>query len=174
MELKVRGIPHMKRLFQPVTFASVLLLTSMSFGAGTPQPEKFTGRWVGKGTYILNGVLTQCSLIEMEFKGTATSFEFTSGRRICDQHTETFYKVQMQVANGELLFNSQKVGEVSAQVISSAFSVPEGDGRIRHWRMSMRRNGNNLMYEENRIMDDNETPMISFAGMLTRVPDDKE
>ena len=49
-----------------------------------------------------------------------------------------------------------------------SFSQSEGDGNIRHWRMSMRVEGDHLMYEENRRMNDEQAPLISFAGRMIR------
>jgi len=129
-------------------------------------PEQFIGKWKGQGTYILNGVITNCPVVEMEFKATADSFEFTTGRRVCEQHQETFYKVNMGFSQGKLTFGKEIVGDVNGSVLTSGYRMPEGDGRFRIWRMSMRKEGKHLMYEESRTMEGETTPMISFAGML--------
>ena len=57
---------------------------------------------------------------------------------------------------------------MKGNVLEARFSMPEGNGRIRHWRMSLRREGDTIVYEESRTLDDNTTPLISFAGLLKR------
>lgn len=142
-----------------------LLMPALSFAA---DPVAFHGKWKGKGTYILNGKMTQCSLMEMGFAGAPGKFEFSEGRRICDDHSETFGRVEMDYRDGEIFFYGQKVGEYTDNYMTTHYRAPEGDGTFRNWRMSMRVQGNHLMYEESRTMDGETTPKISFAGMLIR------
>ncbi len=136
-------------------------------GAVGTHPQEFIGHWSGKGTYIFAGDLTQCAQMEMVFTATEASFTFDSGSRVCDKHSETFYKVTMRYQDGKFYFGNEVVGTYDGQVMTLAYRAPDGD-TFRNWRMSMRREGNHLMYEESRIMDGQETPLISFAGMLIK------
>lgn len=162
-------------------FAKLLVISLISFTTAfsfanngsnpttpTDDTAPFIGTWKGTGVYRLNGVQSNCQSVEMTFEGTATSFTFVGGTRDCDNHSETFYKVTMDYANGKLFFSGQEVGTIEGNVLTSQFSMKEKGGRVRHWRMSMRADGDTLMYEENRIMDNEKTPMISFAGILAK------
>ena len=143
---------------------TMLLLTAPALAGG---PETFTGRWSGKGTYIYNGVMSQCREFSMTFEGTRESFEFVTGSRKCDNHEEEFANVKMEARGGELFFYGQKVGTYSENgQLTAAYSLPEGNGHTRHWRMNMQRRGDHLMYEESRTMDEESTPLISFAGLM--------
>ncbi len=142
-----------------------LLLLALPLTAQA-DPSRFSGSWSGKGTYILAGDLTQCQEFKMSFSGSAESFEFVSGSRKCDKHSESFDNVKMDARDGVLYFYGQKVGEYDGNQLTAAYSIPEGDGRVRHWRMQMRRQGDHLMYEESRRMDNESTPLISFAGLM--------
>lgn len=142
----------------------ILILLSLSASSAFAGPEVFDGTWNGKGTYILHGDLTQCSVLELTFSSTADTFTFASGRRVCDKHSEEFYAVTMQFKNGQLFFNGQVVGSYDGNKLDAFYSAPDGES-TRHWRMSMRREGDHLMYEESRTMEGETTPMISFAGL---------
>jgi hypothetical protein len=141
-----------------------LILLPLIAPAAFAGPEVFEGTWNGKGTYILEGDLTQCSELELTFSANATTFTFVSGRRVCDKHSEQFYPVTMQYRNGELFFNGQLVGNYDGNTLNAYYSMPDGDS-VRHWRMFMRREVNHLMYEESRTMEGETTPMISFSGL---------
>lgn len=136
-------------------------------GKAFASPETFSGTWSGKGTYILHGDMTQCSQFQLVFSATDSSFTFVSGNRSCEKHEEVFYKVTMTYKNGGLFFGDQRVGSYDGNYLQTAFSMPDGNS-TRHWRMSMRRQGDHLIYEESRTMDGEVTPMISFAGLLIR------
>lgn len=141
----------------------MLFLTGSAFA----DPDVFVGNWSGKGTYILSGDMTQCSLMKLEFAATATEFTFVSGRRECEKHTEDFYEVTMEYRDGNLYYFGQKVGTYDGNVLTAGFRAPDGNS-FRNWRMTMRREGNNLMYEESRTMEGQVTPLISFAGLLIK------
>lgn len=144
-------------------FALLMLALPLSAHA---DPSIFSGNWSGKGTYILSGDMTQCQEFKMSFAGSANNFEFVSGSRKCDKHSENFDNVKMEARDGVLYFYGQKVGEYDDKQLSAFYSIPEGGGRVRHWRMQMRRQGDHMMYEESRTMDDEKTPLISFAGLM--------
>ncbi len=146
-------------------FSAFLML--IAAGAQAGGPESFSGKWSGKGTYILNGTMSQCREFAMTFAGTRDSFEFVKGNRKCDNHEEEFANVKMEARGGELFFYGQKVGTYSEDGhLTAAYSAPEGNGRIRNWRMTMHRQGDHMMYEESRTMDGETTPLISFAGLM--------
>lgn len=146
-----------------ILFASVsLLLSARSFAA----PDIFNGVWQGKGTYVLRGTISQCSDFNLIFTTTEKTIEFTSGYRVCDNHSEKFYKVGMDFRDGKILFQNEVVGTYTDNKVDVHYTMPDGNSH-RNWRMSMRREGNNLVYEESRTMDGENTPMISFAGVLT-------
>lgn len=147
-----------------VAFLS-LLLPSLSFAS---TPDFFNGQWEGQGTYIYQGDITHCPTFRMEFIGDAKSFEFASGMRNCEKHREEFAPVTMEFRDGSLYFYGQKVGELKDNVLTAWFRAPEEDGRFRNWRMSMRREGQHMVYEESRTMDGETTPLISFTGLLIR------
>ena len=90
--------------------------------------------------------------------------QFVYPDSISDMHSEEFYPVTMQFKNGQLFFNGQVVGSYDGNKLDAYYSAPNGES-TRHWRMSMRREGNHLMYEESRTMEGETTPMISFAGL---------
>jgi len=128
-------------------------------------PEIFAGQWEGKGSYIYKGDITLCSTMEMTFSAGPNKFSFVSGRRVCEKHSEAFYPVNMTFRNGELLFNGQVVGKYDGNTLEAYYRMPDGTS-YRNWRMSMRREGDHLMYEESRTMEGEDTPLISFAGTL--------
>lgn len=132
-------------------------------------PEIFAGKFSGKGTYILKGDLTQCRQFNLEFAATKTTFTFVSGDRICDKHSEQFYSVTMDYHDNKLFFNGQVVGAYDGNKLEAFFRMPDGN-TFRNWRMSMRREGSNMIYEESRTMEGETTPLISFAGLLIEAP----
>jgi hypothetical protein len=140
----------------------LLLLPAVAQAA----PESFNGSWRGKGTYVLEGVITQCREFQMRFSAGEGHFEFLSGFRKCDSHEEAFENVKMEARGGVLYFYGKKVGEYKENEMWAAYRAPEGGGRFRNWRMTMRRQGDHLVYEESRTMDGETTPMISFAGLM--------
>lgn len=148
---------------------TVVLGLVSAFLAATAHadPNEFAGHWVGKGSYNLKGDIEQCSDFQMVFSATPTEFVFESGSRHCDKHTEEFYRVPMTFANGNIYFGEEVVGTYSENRMDVSYRAPDGD-TFRFWRMSMRREGENLMYEESRTMEGQQTPMISFAGVLIR------
>ncbi len=130
-----------------------------------PTPNVFSGTWNGKGTYVLNGEISQCSEFQLVFSSTADTFTFVRGHRVCDHHSEKFYKVDMTYRDGKLFFYGTEVGSYDGNTLQASYRAPDGN-TYRNWRMFMRREGSNLMYEESRIMDGEADPLISFAGML--------
>lgn len=128
----------------------------------------FAGDWSGKGTYVLAGDIKQCSVMNLNFSATANTFRFGGGERVCEDHSEKFYEVEMTYENGMVFMGTFQVGTYDDNEMNVSFSAPDPAGGTRHWRMSMRVEGNNLMYEERRIMNDETTPLISFAGILIR------
>lgn len=147
--------------FRYFTFLIILL----SWNSANASPEQFMGTWGGQGTYIFNGEMTQCSEFRMEFEATENTFTFASGNRVCDKHSEEFYRVTMSYSGGVLYFNGQVVGSYDGNTLEAQFRAPDGDS-FRNWRMLMRRQGNHVMYEESRRMDGDDTPLISFAGLM--------
>ena len=154
---------------------SLAPLLSLLLAAGTARAdsgplEPFAGRWEGRGTYILHGETTNCGTFALVFAAPPGSFVFVGGARACDRHQESFTEVRMEARDGALRLGDQQVGSYDGDLVQAAFRQPDGDGRWRNWRMSMRREGTTLVYEESRRMDGDATPMISFAGLLTRQP----
>lgn len=142
------------------------LLLSPVAGA---SPEIFAGKFSGKGTYILDGDMTQCGGFEMVFSASKSTFTFVSGNRNCDKHSEQFYPVTMQYKNNLLYFNGKVVGGYDGSTLHAFYRMPDGNS-FRNWRMFMRREGKHVMYEESRTMDGEVTPLISFAGLLIEEP----
>jgi hypothetical protein len=136
-----------------------------SIDVAVAGPEIFAGKWNGKGTYIFKGELTQCQEFKLVFGAQADSFKFVSGLRNCDKHQEQFYPVEMKFKGGKLYWNGRVVGSYDTNVLEARYRMPDG-GTFRNWRMSMRREGKNLMYEESRTMEGETTPLISFSGLL--------
>lgn len=128
----------------------------------------FAGNWMGKGTYIYDGHMTQCSVMRLNFYADASTFVFEGGERVCDEHSEKFYKIVMNYKDGIVTIGNEVVGTYDGNEMNVNYSMPDANGGVRHWRMSMRVEGNNLIYEERRIMNNDSTPLISFAGMLIR------
>jgi hypothetical protein len=144
-----------------MTMLLFVLALSLKAYAG---PELFSGVWVGQGTYVLNGDITHCSGFDLKFVTSGDVFTFESGSRVCEKHTEKFYRVDMTFKDGLLYFGNQVVGSYDGNTLQAGYRAPDGNS-FRNWRMFMRREGNNLMYEESRTMDGETTPMISFSGM---------
>jgi len=157
----------MSLFLKSYVFVLLTAMASSAFAAGL-DTVGFAGSWSGKGTYIFDGHLTQCSEMRMEFFANENQFVFVGGGRTCENHEEQFYQVAMTYRDGQLFFGQQAVGTYDGNEMNVAFSQPEGNGDIRHWRMSMRVEGDHLMYEESRRMNDDSTPLISFAGMMQR------
>ena len=128
----------------------------------------FAGDWSGKGTYVVAGEIKQCSVMILNFGATGSTFRFGGGERVCEDHSEKFYEVEMTYQNGMVMMGTFPVGTYNDNEMNVAFSAPDPAGGTRHWRMSMRVEGNHLMYEERRTMNDETTPLISFAGILIR------
>lgn len=139
----------------------VMVLTSSLFS----NPMKFKGVWKGQGTYVLENDVTHCSDFTMEFDATESTFSFVSGQRNCDKHTEEFYRVDMSYRDGKVYFGEMEVGSYTENSITTSFRAPDGD-TFRNWRMNMRVTGDQLLYEESRIYDGEETPFINFAGIM--------
>jgi hypothetical protein len=72
----------------------------------------------------------------------------------------------MTYKEGNVFFNNMKVGTYTENQMDVFFRAPDGN-TFRNWRMTMRRDGNTMLYEESRTMDGETTPMISFAGLMT-------
>ena len=145
---------------------SLLFCVASAYGAEVGEPKQFKGRWLGTGVYQKEGVQTHCKTFEMKFDGNRYLMNFLGGGRDCETHTETFASVAMAFSAGKLYYNGVEVGSISGNVLQTRFSMPEGNGRVRHWRMTMRKEGSTLVYEESRTMDSETTPLISFAGLL--------
>lgn len=145
----------------------LLTMVCLLIGALTAQasPDIFAGTWKGRGTYIDKGVMSNCAHVELSFAASAEEFSFEAGSRECDFHNETFYRVPMNYKDGKLYFYGEVVGKYDGNVLEAGYRAPDGNS-FRNWRMSMRREGDHLMYEESRTMDGDSTPVISFAGML--------
>lgn len=74
------GMAHC--LFKSAIAAAVLWFVSPAYaGSGA---EVFAGHWVGKGTYIFEGRITQCDDFQMVFNASDGKFVFESGSRTCD------------------------------------------------------------------------------------------
>lgn len=131
------------------------------------EPSNFAGSWSGQGTYILDGQMTNCSRMFLQFSAQGDQFVFESGERVCEKHSEKFYRVAMTLKDGVIYFGTTPAGSYSGNHLEAHFRQPDGD-TFRNWRMSMRREGDTLVYEESRTMDGKETPLISFAGLLQR------
>ncbi|MFN8846940.1 MAG: hypothetical protein ACK5V3_17920 [Bdellovibrionales bacterium] len=130
------------------------------------SPENFKGTWQGTGVYKFKATQNICDQAEFVFAGDHSFIEFISGFRKCGNHFEKFDRVRLDFRDGKFYFGDFVVGEMTGPVVSLRFSAPEADGKIRHWRMSMRREGKHLVYEESRTMEGEVTPLISFVGLL--------
>ncbi len=154
--------------------AMCLVLSCSAFAAeSSVNLDSFEGTWEGKGTYVLRGDLYECGFFKMAFTKTDTTFTFAYGHRTCLKHSETFEPVTLVYHEGGLFYVDQngkeiQVGTYSNHKMTVGFDMPDPKGGIRHWEMSMRAEGNNLMYEERRIMDEEASPMISFAGLALK------
>jgi len=145
-------------------FVLILNLVFCQF-AFANDPSQFSGGWSGRGTYIYAGEMTNCSGFTLGFHATKTRFTFARGQRVCDKHQEAFPPVSMDYRDGKLFFNGQVVGQYDGTTLTATYRMPDGNS-FRIWRMSMRREGQHLVYEESRTMQGETTPLISFAGLL--------
>jgi hypothetical protein len=159
----------MIRFVKSVVQSVSLLIVLSGSTAASAAPNVFDGNWLGKGTYVLNGDITQCSLVDFRFSIAPGEVTFLGGRRVCDKHEEEFYPVTMQYHDGKVFFAGEVVGTYDGNQMEVSSRVPDG-ATYRNWRMTMRRQGEHLMYEESRTMDGQTTPMISFAGIFLKAP----
>lgn len=148
------------------TLIFTFLIALISFSSQA-IPTQFIGSWKGQGTYIHAGALTNCHDFELSFEATPTTFTFASGYRDCDAHYETFYPVTMEYRDGLLYFGTEIVGSYDGDILQATYRMPDGDS-FRIWRMSMRKSGDHLLYEESRTMEGESTPLISFSGLLIK------
>ena len=111
------------------------------------------------------GDITQCGSVDLYFTAQGDTFFFRGGQRTCDKHEEKFGPVRMTYRDGVLYFGEQAVGSYKDGLMQVRYRMPDGN-TFRNWRMSMRREGDSLVYEESRTMEGETTPMISFSGML--------
>jgi hypothetical protein len=146
----------------------IALMTMISLKSLANDPIQFKGEWLGTGVYRRAGVQTFCKTFEMKFDGNRYLMNFLGGSRSCDLHDEKFASVSMAYNNGQLLYNGKVVGTITKNLLEVKFSMPEESGNIRNWRMSMRVEGNNMVYEESRTMNQEQTPLISFAGIMSK------
>lgn len=151
-------------------FITLITVFSVTAGASVTGPLMFQGNWEGTGVYYIDGQRAFCPLFEMSYEATEDTLVFSSGKRECETHYEEFDPVRLTYnkEDGGLYFFGQQVGTLEDNLINMGFEAPQSDGRIRVWRMSMRKEGNTLVYEESRIMKGEEDPVISFAGLLQR------
>lgn len=129
------------------------------------NPLNFKGSWKGEGTYVLENNISHCTQFNMVFDATESTFSFVEGERLCEDHEEKFFRVDMQYRDGKLFFGDQVVGSYTENTLEAAFRIPDGDN-FRNWRMKMRVTGDQLLYEESRIYDGEDTPFINFAGIM--------
>ncbi len=133
------------------------------------DPQIFEGEWSGKGVYLKDGYNSACPTFNLSFETKPRSLKFSSGNRVCERHEETFAPVEMQFADGNLYWNGRKIGTIQGNYLTVSFRAPEPNGQIRNYRMSMRRQGSTLVYEESRTMNSDVEPLIVFSGVLTKV-----
>ena len=129
----------------------------------------YNGKWVGKGIYLRNGIQAYCHNFEVVLKADKQEIEFTSGKRVCETHSEVFDKVTITTKDGGVYWGNQKIGSFDGSLLGLEFKMPEPGGGTRHYRMSMRVEGPHMTYEESRRMVGQEKPVITFAGVLERV-----
>lgn len=149
-----------------LTLISLFLFLNTAYGEN--RILNFAGDWSGQGTYVHEGDFKYCSIMTLNFFASSTIFRFGGGERVCEDHSEKFYEVEMTYENGLVMMGSFPVGTYNDNEMNVSFSAPDPEGGTRHWRMSMRVEGDHLMYEERRTMNDETTPLISFAGILKR------
>lgn len=133
------------------------------------NPKVYDGKWVGKGIYLRNGVQAFCPTFEVVFKADGQELEFTSGKRVCESHSEVFDKVTITTKDGGVYWGKSRIGSFDGSLLGLEFRMPEQGGGTRIYRMSMRVEGPNMTYEESRRLLDQDKPVITFAGVLERV-----
>jgi hypothetical protein len=144
--------------------ALLLVAPGLQAGPALADPNVFEGAWAGKGTLILRGDITQCSSVEFYFSVTADTFTFNGGQRTCDKQENTFKPEIMTFRDGVLYYRGEVAGTSRDDLMEAHFQMPGNTT----WRMSMRREGDNLVYEDSLSVAGETTPMISFAAMLKR------
>lgn len=143
------------------------LFFPLTSSAGT-NPSIFKGDWSGTGSYELKGTKTFCPEFEMQFDGNRYLMNFMGGFRNCEAHQEKFASVAMAFDKGNIFYNGQVVGTLKGNVLNVQFSMPEGNGNVRHWKMKMMIQDDSLIYEESRTMNNETTPLIYFLGEMKR------
>jgi len=139
-----------------------------SHQAEAKNPKVYNGKWVGKGIYLRNGVQAYCPNFELVFKADGQALEFSSGKRVCESHSEVFDKVTITTKNGGVYWGDSKIGAFDGSLLGLEFRMPEQGGGTRIYRMSMRVEGPNMIYEESRRLAGQDKPVITFAGVLER------
>ena len=148
-----------------IKLAITPFILALALTSAQANPAEFAGHWLGQGTYIFDGDMTDCSKFELIFNAGNNRFTFASGHRVCGDLDEKYFPVTVDYRDGNIFFNGQKVGSYTDNTMEMGFRMPDGDS-FRNWRMTMRRQGDHLMYEESRTMEGESTPLISFAGLL--------
>ena len=132
----------------------------------------FTGKWTGQGVLIRYGELAPCALFSLSFlAGADGSFILDGGRRVCAglKIDAPFEREAMSVKDGVLFGpDGQPAGRYETDFIESQFVLPGPEGKPGLWRSTMRREGDNLVFEESMSLAGQTTPMLTFAGVLRR------
>lgn len=132
----------------------------------------FNGKWAGQGVLIRYGELASCSLFSLSFLTASDgSFILDGGRRVCAELKidATFAREIMSMKDGVLFGpDGKQAGRYETDFVKSYFVLPGPDGKPGIWRSTMRREGDNLVYEESMSLAGQATPMLTFAGALRR------
>ncbi len=112
----------------------------------------FNGKWTGQGVLIRYGELAPCALFSLAFlAGPDGSFVLDGGRRVCAalKIDATFEREAMTMKDGVLFGPDGKpAGHYDTDFVESYFVLPGPDGKPGLWRSTMRREGDNLVFEE--------------------------
>jgi hypothetical protein len=147
--------------------SGMVLAYAPSVTAGESGPEQFAGTWRGKGVHITNGEITLCSLVEIIFASDGTDFANVGGKRICETHQMIIDKDRAEVRDGKLIFRDQVIGGFEGNTMYVMLVAHPKEEKSRTWRMSMRREGDTLIYEDSRSTEGDTTPHTSFAALMT-------
>lgn len=132
----------------------------------------FNGAWKGQGVLIRYGQLAPCSLFSLSFvAGPDGSFILDGGKRVCAdlQINSDLAREVMSVKDGMLFGPDGKpAGRYETDFIEVHFVMPGVEGKPSVWRSTMRREGDNMIFEESLSLAGQTTPMLTFAGALRR------
>lgn len=156
-----------RKISRMAVCALLALFCAIPSVAQEPGLEQFSGTWRGIGTYQKQNGISGCDSVEMVFRGSDQALDFVSGGRSCGSFNEKFQPIHLERLGDSLLFQGAPVGKVLGNRLEVSFVFGNGSAATTY-SMAMSRSGEILHYFESLQSAAEETPQISFSGILSR------